>query len=51
MRPLERLVIMNVPHPAVMSAQLRTNKAQRKKSWYMFFFQLPGAAGVDADRQ
>lgn len=42
-RPLERLVIMNVPHPAVMSAQLRTNKAQRKKSWYMFFFQLPGA--------
>lgn len=41
-RPLERLVIMNVPHPAVMAAQLRTNKAQRKKSWYMFFFQLPG---------
>ncbi|HEY0647643.1 alpha/beta hydrolase [Phenylobacterium sp.] len=42
-RPLERLVIMNVPHPAVISAQLRTNKAQRKKSWYIFFFQLPGA--------
>lgn len=41
-RPLERLVIMNVPHPAVMSAQLETNKAQRKKSWYMAFFQLPG---------
>lgn len=41
-RPLERLVIMNVPHPAVMSAQLRTNKSQRKKSWYMAFFQLPG---------
>lgn len=41
-RPLERLVIMNVPHPAVMSARLETNKAQRKKSWYMAFFQLPG---------
>lgn len=41
-RPLERLVIMNVPHPAVMSAQLRTNASQRKKSWYMAFFQLPG---------
>lgn len=42
-RPLERLVIMNVPHPAVMSAQLRRgNWAQLKKSWYMFFFQLPG---------
>ena len=39
-RPLERLIIMNVPHPGV---------AQRKffswpqifKSWYVFFFQLP----------
>jgi pimeloyl-ACP methyl ester carboxylesterase len=41
-RPLERLVIMNVPHPAVMAAQLRGNWAQLKKSWYMFFFQLPG---------
>jgi pimeloyl-ACP methyl ester carboxylesterase len=26
-----------------MSAQLRTNRSQLKKSWYMFFFQLPGA--------
>ncbi|WP_293899650.1 alpha/beta hydrolase [Phenylobacterium sp.] len=41
-RPLERLVIMNVPHPAVMSAHLRRSWAQLKKSWYMFFFQLPG---------
>ena len=41
-RPLERLVIMNVPHPAVMSAHLRKSWAQLKKSWYMFFFQLPG---------
>jgi pimeloyl-ACP methyl ester carboxylesterase len=41
-RPLERLVIMNVPHPAVMSARLRKSWAQLKKSWYMFFVQLPG---------
>ncbi|MFZ5721942.1 MAG: alpha/beta fold hydrolase [Pseudomonadota bacterium] len=40
-RPLERLVIMNVPHPAVMAENLRSNPAQRKKSWYIFFFQLP----------
>ena len=42
LRPLERLVIMNVPHPAVMNAHLRKSWAQLKKSWYMFFFQLPG---------
>lgn len=42
-RPLERLVIMNVPHPAVMAAQMRKgNWAQLKKSWYIFFFQIPG---------
>jgi pimeloyl-ACP methyl ester carboxylesterase len=41
-RPLERLVIMNVPHPAVMFAQMRKgNWAQLRRSWYMFFFQLP----------
>ena len=53
-RPLERLVIMNVPHPACMARELRT-WAQRKKSWYIFFFQLPwlpermlGARGAQA---
>lgn len=39
-RPLERLVIMNVPHPACMAREFRT-LAQVKKSWYVFFFQLP----------
>jgi pimeloyl-ACP methyl ester carboxylesterase len=39
-RPLERLVIMNVPHPACMARELRT-WAQLKKSWYVFFFQIP----------
>lgn len=40
LRPLERLVIMNVPHPAVGRRELR-NWRQMKKSWYIFFFQLP----------
>jgi len=39
-RPLDRLVIMNVPHPACFARELRTWK-QLRKSWYMFFFQIP----------
>ncbi len=39
--PLTRLVIMNVPHPKVMQRELR-RWSQLKKSWYVFFFQLPG---------
>ncbi len=41
MRPLERLVIMNVPHPAVFSKCLRHSRRQRLRSWYMGFFQIP----------
>lgn len=37
---LERLAILNVPHPLEMQKGLRTPQ-QLKKSWYMFFFQLP----------
>jgi pimeloyl-ACP methyl ester carboxylesterase len=39
-RPLSRLVIMNVPHPACLARELRTWK-QLRKSWYVFFFQIP----------
>jgi pimeloyl-ACP methyl ester carboxylesterase len=53
-RPIERLVIMNVPHPACFIRELRT-WAQLSKSWYMFFFQIPwlpervlGARGAEA---
>jgi pimeloyl-ACP methyl ester carboxylesterase len=38
-RPLDRLVIMNVPHPA--AARAAMGRRQLAKSWYMFFFQLP----------
>jgi len=56
-RPLDRLVIMNVPHPACMTREFRT-WAQLKKSWYIFFFQIPwlperllGARGGDPIRR
>lgn len=39
-RPLTGLVILNVPHPACFARELKTWK-QRRKSWYMFFFQIP----------
>jgi epoxide hydrolase 4 len=39
-RPLDKLVIMNVPHPARMGEALRT-WAQIKRSWYIYFFQIP----------
>ncbi|MFN3257939.1 MAG: alpha/beta fold hydrolase [Ilumatobacter sp.] len=39
-RPIERLVIMNVPHPACMRRELRSFR-QLRKSWYIFFFQIP----------
>jgi pimeloyl-ACP methyl ester carboxylesterase len=40
-RPLKRLVIMNVPHPAVFAQVIRTSAAQRRRSWYVGFFQIP----------
>lgn len=40
LRPLTRLVIMNVPHPMVGRREIRRWE-QLKKSWYIFFFQLP----------
>jgi epoxide hydrolase 4 len=36
-----KLAILNVPHPSVMRRYLMKNWSQRRKSWYMFFFQLP----------
>jgi len=39
-RPIERLVIMNVPHPVLFSKALRGWR-QLRRSWYILFFQLP----------
>ncbi len=41
-RPLTRLVIMNVPHPAVFAQVLRRSPRQMLRSWYMAFFQIRG---------
>lgn len=38
----DRLAVLNCPHPAAFSGALREgNLEQLRKSWYMFFFQLP----------
>jgi epoxide hydrolase 4 len=36
----ERLVVLNAPHPQALMRELRTLQ-QLRKSWYIFFFQLP----------
>ncbi|MCZ6870311.1 MAG: alpha/beta hydrolase [Gammaproteobacteria bacterium] len=41
LRPLERLIIMNVPHPALLEATIRKNREQMARSWYVLFFQIP----------
>jgi pimeloyl-ACP methyl ester carboxylesterase len=37
---VERLIVMNLPHPAKFAAGLRTPQ-QMLKSWYIAFFQIP----------
>ncbi|PSB31465.1 alpha/beta fold hydrolase [Chlorogloea sp. CCALA 695] len=37
---VEKLIVLNMPHPARMAEGLRTPQ-QLLRSWYMFFFQLP----------
>lgn len=38
---VERMVVINAPHPLVMWRQLRRDPAQLLRSWYVFLFQLP----------
>ncbi len=38
---LEKLIVMNLPHPAKFVQALRTNPQQMLRSWYILFFQLP----------
>jgi pimeloyl-ACP methyl ester carboxylesterase len=39
---IERLAVINVPHPSAMRRQLLRDPRQLARSWYIFFFQLPG---------
>ncbi len=43
---LERLVIINAPHPAVFQRELRDNPAQQKASSYMLMFRTPQAEQI-----
>lgn len=38
---VERLVVMNAPHPVAFAKALAADWSQRLKSWYMFLFQIP----------
>ncbi len=38
---VERLVVLNAPHPAVIGAYARSHPSQARKSSYVGFFQLP----------
>lgn len=37
---VERLVVMNAPHPVAFAREMR-RWPQRRRSWYMFYFQIP----------
>lgn len=38
---LKSVTVINCPHPRALAKALLTNARQRRRSWYMFFFQLP----------
>lgn len=38
---VDKLIVMNIPHPAKFTEALRSNPQQLLRSWYIFFFQLP----------
>jgi pimeloyl-ACP methyl ester carboxylesterase len=38
---IERLALLNAPHPIVFRRYLRSSPRQLVKSWYAFYFQLP----------
>ena len=40
LRPLDKFVVMNLPHPTQFIRKAGT-WAQLKRSWYIFFFQIP----------
>jgi epoxide hydrolase 4 len=38
---IERLVVMNAPHPRALNTEMRASGEQRKRSRYIFQFQIP----------
>jgi pimeloyl-ACP methyl ester carboxylesterase len=43
---LEKLIIINAPHPVTFVRELRDNPAQRKASQYILVHRTPGAEGI-----
>lgn len=43
---LEKLIIVNAPHPAVFDRELRQNPAQQQASQYMLVFRTPAAEQI-----
>jgi pimeloyl-ACP methyl ester carboxylesterase len=43
-RPISRFVVMNLPHPQLLMRELWRFGPQTRRSWYIFFFQLPWIA-------
>ncbi|MBX7193700.1 MAG: alpha/beta hydrolase [Sandaracinaceae bacterium] len=41
LRKIDRLVVMNIPHPRRMAQALARLGPQLRRSWYIFLFQLP----------
>jgi len=38
---VERLIVLNIPHPALFASAIGRNLRQMLRSWYILFFQLP----------
>jgi pimeloyl-ACP methyl ester carboxylesterase len=45
-----RLAVLNAPHPAAFARSWLTSPRQLARSWYVFFFQLPGLPERVLDR-
>jgi pimeloyl-ACP methyl ester carboxylesterase len=41
---IDKLIVINAPHPAIMKRELRNNPRQRRASAYILFMRLPGAS-------
>ncbi|MGH7820276.1 MAG: alpha/beta fold hydrolase [Candidatus Binatia bacterium] len=39
---VDRLAVLNCPHPKIFGRAIRSSLRQLLRSWYMFFFQIPG---------
>ncbi|CAH1243638.1 EPHX4 [Branchiostoma lanceolatum] len=38
---VDKLIVMNIPHPGILVKYLTTHFSQFRRSWYIFFYQLP----------